>query len=260
VTDGSLSAMPDDVGEYCRRVEDHLTRVNAGHLVRIVGPGFALVRGWAEAGIPLSAVFRGIDQKAERHREGQSRRPLRIEFCEPDVRAVFDQWRRAIGVSAWPPADPAEATEARTPDASAGETGTAAPDAAPGKRPSLAKHLDRAIDRLTRASGRVDVTGPLRDACDELIGALVEIRRAAAGVRGPAREALRDQLPAIDARLSAAVLEHSPMELRRVAEADALADLAPFRARLDPETWQRSVRLTTDRLLRDRLGLPSIDL
>jgi hypothetical protein len=67
-----------DVAEYCRRVEDHLTRVNAGHLVRIVGPGFELVRGWAEAGVPLSVVFRGIELKAERHREGASTRPLRI--------------------------------------------------------------------------------------------------------------------------------------------------------------------------------------
>jgi hypothetical protein len=58
------SATAGDLGEYCRRVEDHLTRVNAGHLVRIVGPGFALVRQWADAGVPLSVVYRGIDLKA----------------------------------------------------------------------------------------------------------------------------------------------------------------------------------------------------
>src|SRR4030095_10344155 len=89
----------DEIGDYCRRVEDHLTRANAGHLVRIVGPGFELVRGWATAGVPLSIVYRGIDDKAERHREGQARRPLRIEFCESDVRALYERWRRAIGLS-----------------------------------------------------------------------------------------------------------------------------------------------------------------
>ena len=87
-----------DVGDYCRQVEDHLTRVNAGHLVRIVGPGFELVRQWAEEGMPLSVVFRGIDLRAERHRAGKSRRPLRIEFCEADVRDLFDGWRRAVGL------------------------------------------------------------------------------------------------------------------------------------------------------------------
>ena len=87
-----------DVGEYCRRVEEHLARANEGQLVRIAGVGFALVRGWAEMGVPLSVVCRGIDQKVERHRAGRSRRPLRIEFCEGDVRAVFHEWQRAVGV------------------------------------------------------------------------------------------------------------------------------------------------------------------
>jgi hypothetical protein len=90
VSDPERDAGAIDVGDYCRRVEDHLARVNLGHLVRIVGPGFELVRRWAEMGVPLSAVYRGIDMKAERHREGQARRPLRIEFCEPDVNAVYE--------------------------------------------------------------------------------------------------------------------------------------------------------------------------
>ena len=88
----------EEIGEYCRRVEDHLTRANAGHLVRIVGPGFELVRQWAIAGVPLSIVCRGIDDKAERHREGKATRPLRIEFCEGDIRVLYDRWRRAIGL------------------------------------------------------------------------------------------------------------------------------------------------------------------
>jgi hypothetical protein len=88
-----------DVGEYCRRVEEHLMRVNDGHLVRIFGPGFELVRGWALGGIPLSIACYGIDQKAERHRAGSSKRPLRIEFCDVDVQEAFARWRRAVGVT-----------------------------------------------------------------------------------------------------------------------------------------------------------------
>ena len=59
--------MIEDVGQYCRDIEAHLTRVNGGHLVRIVGPGFALVREWYQDGIPLSVVLRGIEAKASRH-------------------------------------------------------------------------------------------------------------------------------------------------------------------------------------------------
>ena len=95
-----------DVADYCRQVEAHLTRINGGHLVRVVGPGFALVKQWADEGVPLSVVFRGIEHKAERHAAGASKRPLRIEFCEADVRAIYDDWRRAIGVPAAPKATP----------------------------------------------------------------------------------------------------------------------------------------------------------
>ena len=42
-----------DVGAYCRAVEAHLTQVNGGHLVRIVGPSFDLVRRWAAEDVPL---------------------------------------------------------------------------------------------------------------------------------------------------------------------------------------------------------------
>ncbi len=89
-----------DIGEFCRHVEACLSRANDGHLVRIVGVGFDLVRSWALEGIPLSVVCRGIEMKNERHRAGASRRPLRIEFCEGDVRALYDSWRRAVGLHA----------------------------------------------------------------------------------------------------------------------------------------------------------------
>jgi hypothetical protein len=42
--------------------------------------------------------------------------------------------------------------------------------------------------------------------------------------------------------------------------AEAAADLAPFRSRLPAEAWDRSMNVTIDRLLRDRLGLPALGL
>ena len=111
---------------------------NGGHLVRIVGPGFELVRTWASTGVPLSVVFRAIDLKAARHQAGTSRRPLRIEFCDDDVRELFAGWRRAVGIPASSEPDPAEPVA--EPDEPAGAA-----------RRTATKELDRAIDRLSRA-------------------------------------------------------------------------------------------------------------
>ena len=72
-----------DPAEYCREIEAYLCRKNEGHLIRIVGPAFEQVCGWAQLGVPLKIAFRGIDQYCERYyAKGPRRRPVRIEFCE----------------------------------------------------------------------------------------------------------------------------------------------------------------------------------
>src|SRR5688572_21937361 len=172
-----------DIADYCRLVEAHLTRINGGHLVRVVGPGFVLVKRWADEGVPLSVVFRGIEHKAERHAAGASKRPLRIEFCEADVRAIYDDWRRAIGVPA-------------TPAPEAGAEGAPSP-----KRRSVPKAIDRAIDRLGRLAGRLELPGQFRDAMSRLIEQLSSLREELAHTRGPARVRLLEGLGPLEAEL-----------------------------------------------------------
>jgi len=233
-----------DIGAYCRQIEDYLTRGNGGHLVRIVGPGFELVRGWATEGIPLSVVYRGIDLKLDRHRAGQSKRPLRIEFCEADVRDVYDQWRRAVGlVAVRGPADASDepADEER-------------------KRPSLSKHLDRAIERLSRAAGRLDVPDAVRDLVGRLLAALTVLRDGAKKARGDARDAIVAELRSLDDQLSAGARLAAPPDLLATLERDAGQDLAAFRDRLPSDRWHAALTATVDRLLRDRWGLPTLDI
>jgi hypothetical protein len=234
-----------DIGEYCRQVEGHLTRVNGGHLVRIVGPAFDLVRRWAEDGVPLRVVFHAIDAKVERHRSGTARRPLRIEFCETDVREAYERWRRAVGVPFVPPG--ASADGARV-----------AHDA--HRKPSLSRHLDRAIDRLTRASARLDLPPSLFDAITAILGDVTVIREEARTLRGAARHALTERLAPLDRRLMEAARDAMTAELRGQLERHALQDLAPYRGRLAPEAWHQAVGATVDRLLREHFGLPVIEM
>jgi hypothetical protein len=249
-TEGIGATEAIDVGEYCRSVEQHLTRVNAGQLVRIFGPGFELVRTWAHEGVPLSIVLHGISLKAERHHAGgRAARPLRLEFCEADVRAVFEQWRRAVGIWSAAPAPTApSATLADVPE--------------PGDEPrrgSLSKHLDRAADRLSRAAGRLELPEEFRDVLSRLLDEVVALKEQARKARGPIRDTLAATLPGLDVQLASAARRAIDAGELAAIEADAVADLAPYRARLGPDVWKRSVEVTTDRLLRDRLGLPVLE-
>ncbi len=235
-----------DVGEYCRHVESHLAQVNAGEIIRITGAGFELVRGWALEGIPLSIVCHAVSQKAERHRAGRSTRPLRIEFCTADVREVYTAWRRAVGIGSAPGAVDDETTRA----AAAGDQ----------RRVSLARHLQRAVDRLSLSASRLDLDPALRDALDAVLQEVAAIGERARGARGPARQAIAAELAALDARMLTAVRTAVGAEGVDRLSAEAAADLAAYRGRLAPDVWRRSVTLGADRLLRDRLGLPTLEV
>lgn len=236
-----------DVAEYCRQVEAHLTRVNGGHLVRVVGPGFALVQRWAEEGVPLSVVFRGIELKAERHAAGASKRPLRIEFCEADVRALFDDWRRAIGVPSAPEAQAAGDAESGGP-----RTGS--------RRRSAPKTIDRAIDRLGRLAGRLELPGEFRDAMSVIIDRLSSLREQLSHTRGDARQPLLDQLDAIERTLLEQARRAVPAEVLRELTSRAEQDLAAYRDRLSPDAWVKAVSTTVDRGIREHLDLPVLEV
>lgn len=238
-----------DVADYCRQVEAHLTRINGGHLVRVVGPGFALVKRWADEGVPLSVVFRGIEQKAERHAAGASKRPLRIEFCEGDVRALYDDWRRAIGVPAHVTAEAAGQDQ----------------DPAGGKPPAnrqrqVPRIIDRAIERIGRLAGRLELPEDFRDAMSRIIEQLSHVREELAGSRGAARLAILERLAPLEQELidrARGIVEAGVLsELTNRAE----EDLMPYRDRLSPEAWDRAVSVTVDRGLREHFNLPSLQM
>jgi hypothetical protein len=228
-----------DLGEFCRRVEEHLARVNEGQIIRVVGPAFELVRGWALEGMPLSVVAHGIELKAERHRAGRSTRPLRLEFCDADVREVYVRWRRSVGLSALS-AEPQGAAEPVEPE----------------RRPSLSRQMDRAIDKLSRVAGRLDLAERFRDEVSRSIDELSNIREAARTARGDARNALSARLLPIDAALVGAGREAIGSDALERLRGDAETDLASYRTRLSPDLWRRSVDRALDQLVRDHLGLP----
>jgi len=180
--------------EYCREIEDYLCRKNEGHLIRIVGPAFEQVCGWAASGVPLKVAFRGIDQYCERYyAKGARRRPVRIEFCEADILDLFDGWRRAIGVS--------------------GRNGAEEePVAQPvPRKPALASHVERAIARL-KAPGPARPRSPtLDDAVASAVQELERIGASAKQARGDERARLIDVLAGIDRALVAQGPEHDAL-------------------------------------------------
>jgi hypothetical protein len=234
-----------DSAEYCRQIETHLCRRNDGHLVRIVGPAFEQVCGWAERGVPLAVALRGIDRYCERYyAAGHRRRPVRIEFCEADILDAFDDWRRAVGISS---------------------TGGAAPDSIPEseaaqsrRKPSLAAHIDRAIERLL-ACGREAVRSPrFGERIDTVVKGLDTLAAEAKGARGEARSRIVDRLAALDCELLAVALDEVDGAGAETFRREAEAELAPFALRMTKESREQAAAAAFHRLVREAFGLPSL--
>ncbi len=233
-----------DPGAYCREIEAYLCRRNHGHLIRIVGPAFERVCGWAQAGVPLQVVVRGIDRKLDRYQAGaRSRRPLRIEHCEADIMEAFDEWRRAVGVSVT-----AAGTAAEPPRAGAG-TGR--------RRASLPAHLDRVLAKATSLLALSEPSPGLHAALERLVSDVDVLRRAAHGARGEARKALVDRLSDADGTLMAAVRTAAGPALDDI-QRDADLELAPFKPRMAAAAFAQARSACADRLLRERYRLPAV--
>ena len=241
--------MPSE--DYCREIETHLCRKNDGHLIRIVGPSFDLVSRWAADGVPLKVALGGIDRYFERYyRKGPRRRPVRVDSCDSDVRDVFDEWRRAVGIGARRAL--AHADEPDPADASGDEEPTAR------RGVSLPAHLERAVRRLTsaRATGKL---GPEADLLiDRVSRELDAARSSARGLRGAARQSLLARLEVMDAELLQTVRAalDEPARVALVREADEA--LAGFRAGMQEDAYTRAREVSVNRLVRERFGLPTL--
>ncbi|HET7218063.1 MAG TPA: hypothetical protein VFJ02_08435 [Vicinamibacterales bacterium] len=222
-----------DHADYCRQLESYLCQKNGGHLIRIVGPAFEQVCGWAEQGIPLKVAYGGIDRFCDRQaaRSGR-RRPVRIEFCEADILALFDDWRRAVGVAA-----------------AAGKE-TAA------RKPSLASHIERVVARLV--AHRRERSPAFEGLVERVLTELDQLSAASQHARGDARAGIVDRLASLDDELLAAAAAeldaHTSAAMRREAE----EEVAPFGARMPSDARVRAADAAYFRLVRDSLGLPTV--
>lgn len=227
-----------DTSEYCRQIEAYLCRKNEGHLIRIVGPAFEQVIGWANLGVPLKVAFRGIDQYCERYyAKGSRRRPVRIEFCEADILDLFDAWRRAIGVQR-------------------NETNVIAESAS--RKPSLVSHIERALIKLTSLRALTDRSAAFGEEIDKVIERLDHLAVDARSARGDARSAMIETLRHLDDQLGKAAAAEADPDLTARLIQEGHEELAPFMARMPEPELRRARDAAFDRLLRESLGIPRL--
>jgi len=236
--------------DFCREIESYLCRKNDGHLIRVTGPSFDLVAGWAARGVPLKVAFKGIDRYFERYyAKGPRRRPVKIDFCEADVLDVFDEWRRATGITK---------STVDSQQSIGGQQSIVG--GRQSTKQSLRAHLERVVTRLTAARAAGTVGQAFDELIDRVARELDTARADTRGVRGEPRRALLDRLAMLDADLLRQAREMLDEAARAALAREADLELAPFRGGMIEGAFDRARQAAIDRLVRDHFGLPTITL
>lgn len=229
------------IEQYCREIEAYLCRKNDGHLIRVVGPSFERVCGWATQGIPFKVACQGIDRYFVRYyAKGLRRRPVQIDFCENDVMDAFEAWRRAVGVRLPGAAMPEEEAHAKP------------------RRRSLPDHLDRVCERVTARRAGMTPPPAAFDAVLETVTNEVSSFRASGPIRGETRDRVAARLEELDRMMIDAARLHADPALVDAMRAEALEQLLPFRDRMPSDVYERAVNSAIDRLLREHEHLPTV--
>jgi len=217
---------------YFTEIEEHFQR-RRGSLLLLSTLDWALIETWREAGIPLEAVLRGIDEAFDKYEARQSRGRMRrvngLSWCAQAVMEAAEQRKEAATGAA-----PAAHTEA-------GFEGA-----------RIADHLEEAAHALAAAS----------IAPETCVAMALRLREIAAGVleQAPNLEDLERQLTVLEEKLFAALTSSAPEELLLRLKTDAARELAAYRSRMGAVQLRQIERQFVHKRLLEHYRLPRLSL
>jgi hypothetical protein len=213
---------------YFTEIEEHFQR-RRGSILLLSTLDWALIDTWREAGVPLAAVLRGID----------------AAFDKYEARQTKARMRKVNGL-AWCAQAVMEAVEAMQEAAVGG-----APlqtEAAGLERERIAHHLRAASAAFTRAATVIPGLHEIAERLEQL------------AQQSLTNEELERHLSALEEKLFALLLTHTPAEELEQMRELAARELAPYRSRMQAVQIRQIEQQFLRRRLLERYELPRISL
>lgn len=229
---------------YYTEIEDYFWRKRGAHL--LVSPlDWAIVETWQKAGIPVSAVLKGIDRAFEswaRSRRAAGGRQLKtLAYC---VDAVLDA-----------------AAEAQEAAAGTGPQVESRRAAEPFSREELSKYLVRNRDRLRRAADQQKEPRPaLAARLDEAAKRLDQMLSLLAAAAPLDLEDLERRLTVLEEKLAAALSADADENVMLSIRREMDRSLAPYRRKMSAEQLAQLERQYTQKRLYEHFDVPRLSL
>ncbi len=224
---------------YFTEIEEHFQR-RRGTTLLLSTLDWALIETWKDAGIPLEAVLRGIDEAFDKYdqRPSKSQKVNSLAYCAQAVLAAAEDMKEAaVGAETPLPKD----------------AGFAAADIAAFLRGN-AERLEKAKlpEREGFATGRLarENAIALREMADSI----------AAAAKLPRLEDLERRLTVMEEKLFAALLAVTPDEDLVTVRAEADHDLAPYRRNMTAAQIEQLHKQYVHKRLLEKYGVPRLSL
>jgi len=230
---------------YFTEIEEHFQR-RFGSILLLSTVDWVLMETWKDAGIPLEAVLRGIDQTFEHYerRPSKTRKVNGLGFCSQEVLAAAEAMKEAaVGTAA-------------------GESASTKPVAGQGFEPeTIAAFLRRNAELLEAAKlpggGGVSVDAVATDSAGTLRKLAQETESGKASYR---LEDLERHLTVLEEKLFAALLAATADEEIVAVRAQADRELSGYRRKMAAAQIEQLQRQYVHKRLLEKYGLPRLSL
>jgi len=228
---------------YYTEIEEHFWRKRGAHL--LVSPlDWAILETWQQAGIPLTAVLKGIDRAFEsyaRSRRGAGKPLKSLAYCVDAVLEAAEQEKEAAAGKG-PEVPRAAATESFSPS-------------------ELEAYFARNRERVVQAADSARPSAPELSArfaeADGKLAALAALLRAPGALD---LEDLERQLTVIEEKLTAAMRATAPDETLVGIRRNLDRQLAPYRGKMTAAQLGQLEQKYIDKRLWEHYRLPRLSL
>jgi hypothetical protein len=228
---------------YFSEIEERFLQRRGGGLL-LSTLDWALIETWKDAGIPLQAVLRGIDEAFDRYaqRPSKTKKVNSLAYCSQTVLAAAEDMKEAaIG---------AANAEFASPAKSRGGQGFEPEVVAPFLRRNADLLAAAKLPQKGGVSGlALDTAKTLRDLADE-----IEAKPAAR------LEDLERRLTVLEEKLFAMLLASTPDEEIVAVRAEADRDLVPYRSKMSAAQIDQLQRQYVHKRLLEKYNLPRLSL
>ncbi|MGZ4787196.1 MAG: hypothetical protein ACXVZX_01675 [Terriglobales bacterium] len=225
---------------YFTEIEEHFQQ-RRGTILLLSTLDWALIETWKNAGVPLEAALRGIDEAFDKYdqRPSKTRKVNSLAYCAQEVLAAAEEMKAAAAGSGAGPAAPEK------PQRESGFEGA-----------RVATFLTENADALEKAT----VPESTRALVKQMASDLRELAASVSSQSSPRLEDTERRLTIMEEKLVASMMSHANDDELVSIRAEADRELAPYRRKMPAAQIDHLQRQFMQKRLLEKARVPRLSL